>query len=53
MGSPKDIVKLQQEELNVGEIINLVTSPNCGAISNFMGITRDNFDNKKVCQFEI
>lgn len=48
MGAPNDIVKLQEEELNAGEIIDLVTSPNCGAISNFIGVTRDNFDDKKV-----
>lgn len=48
MSTAKDIVKLQQEELNVGHIIDLVTAPNCGAVSSFVGITRDNFDNKKV-----
>lgn len=44
----KNFIKLQQEELNVSEIMELVTFPNCGAISNFIGITRDNFENKKV-----
>jgi len=44
----KNFVKLQQEELNIAEIMELVTFPNCGAISNFIGITRDNFENKKV-----
>lgn len=48
MDAVKDIVKLQREELNIGYINDLVTAPNCGAISNFIGITRDNFDNKKV-----
>lgn len=48
MATAKDIVKLQQEKLNVGHIIDSVTAPNCGAISNFIGTTRDNFDNKKV-----
>lgn len=43
-----DFLKLQPEELNVAEINDLVTAPNCGAISNFIGITRDNFDDKKV-----
>nr|XP_033328000.1 molybdopterin synthase catalytic subunit [Megalopta genalis]XP_033328001.1 molybdopterin synthase catalytic subunit [Megalopta genalis]XP_033328002.1 molybdopterin synthase catalytic subunit [Megalopta genalis]XP_033328003.1 molybdopterin synthase catalytic subunit [Megalopta genalis] len=52
MGVPSDIVKLQQEELNVAEIIDLAVSPNCGAISNFIGITRDNFENKKVLKLE-
>ncbi|XP_076283414.1 molybdenum cofactor synthesis 2B isoform X1 [Lasioglossum baleicum] len=52
MGVPDDIVKLQHEELNIGEIINLAVSPNCGAISNFIGITRDNFENKNVLKLE-
>ncbi|KYN42897.1 Molybdopterin synthase catalytic subunit [Trachymyrmex septentrionalis] len=48
----KNFVKLQQEELNIVEIMELVTFPNCGAISNFIGITRDNFENKKVIKLE-
>lgn len=48
METSKNFVKLQKEELNIAEIIELVTFPNCGAISNFIGITRDNFENKKV-----
>ncbi|XP_036143501.1 uncharacterized protein LOC105833808 isoform X2 [Monomorium pharaonis] len=44
----KNFVKLQQEELNVSEIMRLVTFPNCGAISSFIGITRDNFEDKKI-----
>ncbi|XP_018307920.1 molybdopterin synthase catalytic subunit [Mycetomoellerius zeteki] len=48
----KNFVKLQQEELNIAEIMELVTFPNCGAISNFIGITRDNFENKKVIKLE-
>ncbi|ODN01401.1 Molybdopterin synthase catalytic subunit [Orchesella cincta] len=34
------------------EILNLVTSPKCGAISTFIGITRDNFEDKKVLKLE-
>ncbi|XP_043793174.1 molybdopterin synthase catalytic subunit isoform X2 [Apis laboriosa] len=52
MDTTKNIVKLQQEELNIEYIIDLVTASNCGAISNFIGITRDNFDNKKVLKLE-
>lgn len=48
METSKNFVRLQQEDLNITEIIDLVTFPNCGAISNFIGITRDNFENKKV-----
>ncbi|XP_015439669.1 PREDICTED: molybdopterin synthase catalytic subunit [Dufourea novaeangliae] len=39
-------------KLHFKEIINLAIAPNCGAISNFIGITRDNFDNKKVLKLE-
>ncbi|XP_050461333.1 molybdopterin synthase catalytic subunit [Cataglyphis hispanica] len=52
METSKNFVKLQQEELNIAEIIDLVTFPNCGAISNFIGITRDYFENKKVVRLE-
>ena len=48
MEAPKNFVKLQQGELNISEIISLVTFSNCGAIANFIGITRDNFEDKKV-----
>lgn len=52
METPKNFVKLQQEKLDVTKIIELVTFPDCGAISNFIGITRDNFENKKVIKLE-
>lgn len=52
METSKNFVRLQQEDLNITEIIDLVTFPNCGAISNFIGITRDNFENKKVIKLE-
>lgn len=48
MEEPKNFVKLQWEELNVAEITELITFSNCGAISQFVGITRDNFNDKKV-----
>ncbi|XP_032683303.1 molybdopterin synthase catalytic subunit [Odontomachus brunneus] len=52
MEASKNFIKLQQEKLNVADIINLVVFPNCGAVSNFIGITRDNFENKKVIKLE-
>ncbi|XP_039312810.1 molybdopterin synthase catalytic subunit isoform X2 [Solenopsis invicta] len=52
MEAPKNFIKLQQGELNISEIISLVTFSNCGAISNFIGITRDNFEDKKVIMLE-
>lgn len=52
MGTGKDFVKLEHKELNLGEIVNLISSPKCGAISTFIGTTRDNFENKKVIKLE-
>ncbi|XP_011640494.1 molybdopterin synthase catalytic subunit isoform X2 [Pogonomyrmex barbatus] len=52
MDISKNFVKLQQAELNIAEIMELVTFSNCGAISSFVGITRDNFENKKVIKLE-
>jgi len=44
-----DIIKLTQDRINVDELTESVSSPKCGAISLFIGTTRDNFENKKVC----
>lgn len=43
-----NFVKLVSSKLSVEEISDLVSSPSCGAISLFVGTTRDNFQNKKV-----
>lgn len=48
MEEPKNIIKLQHNKLLIDEIINDVVSPSCGAISTFIGTTRDNFDSKTV-----
>lgn len=45
-------LKLTQEKLEVDQITELVTSPDCGAISIFVGTTRDNFDGKNVIELE-
>jgi len=47
-----DFVKLVQDKIDAEEIHRLVTSPKCGAISTFIGITRDNFEDKKVVRLE-
>ncbi|XP_046422745.1 molybdopterin synthase catalytic subunit isoform X1 [Neodiprion fabricii] len=52
MNDSKDVIKLQTEQLNIGDIINLVVAANCGAISTFIGTTRDNFEGKKVVKLE-
>lgn len=41
-------IKLTHEKLSVDEASQIVTSPKCGAVSMFIGTTRDNFENKKV-----
>jgi molybdopterin synthase catalytic subunit len=43
-----NFVKVMSSKLSVEEISNLVSSPSCGAISLFVGTTRDNFENKQV-----
>lgn len=45
-----DYIKLTEEVLSVEEATSLVTHPSCGAISLFIGTTRDNFEGKDVLQ---
>lgn len=45
-----DILKLVEGCLNVNDISQAVKSPKCGAISLFIGTTRDNFDGHQVCK---
>ncbi|XP_043495730.1 molybdopterin synthase catalytic subunit [Polistes fuscatus] len=52
MNTGKNFVQLEQKVLNFEEIYNLTLSPKCGAISSFVGTTRDNFENKKVIKLE-
>lgn len=42
-------LKLTKEKLDLDAIQNLVLDSACGAVSIFCGITRDNFEDKKVC----
>ncbi|XP_040118196.1 molybdopterin synthase catalytic subunit isoform X2 [Oryx dammah] len=48
----KDIIKFTSEKLSVDEVSQLVISPICGAISLFVGTTRNNFEGKKVISLE-
>ncbi|XP_058420086.1 molybdopterin synthase catalytic subunit [Diceros bicornis minor] len=48
----KDIIKFTAEKLSVDEVSQLVISPRCGAISLFVGTTRNNFEGKKVISLE-
>ncbi|XP_043849277.1 molybdopterin synthase catalytic subunit isoform X1 [Dromiciops gliroides] len=49
---PKDIIKFTAEKLSVDEVSQLVISPVCGAVSLFVGTTRNNFEGKKVVSLE-
>lgn len=46
-----DFLKLTPDQLSVEAITELVTDDSCGAVSLFVGTTRDNFEGKKVCVF--
>ncbi|XP_067666621.1 molybdopterin synthase catalytic subunit-like [Haliotis asinina] len=45
-------IEITDEKLNLEQITSLVTAPSCGAVSVFMGTTRDNFENKHVVKLE-
>ncbi|KAF6125804.1 molybdenum cofactor synthesis 2 [Phyllostomus discolor] len=49
---PRDTVKFTTEKLSVEEASQLVASPCCGAISLFVGTTRNNFEGRKVISLE-
>ncbi|XP_032940992.1 molybdopterin synthase catalytic subunit isoform X1 [Catharus ustulatus] len=49
---PKDFIKLKSEKLSVDEVSELVVSPSCGAVSLFIGTTRNNFKGRKVIHLE-
>lgn len=45
-------IKFSKEKLAIEEITNLVTSETCGAVSVFIGTTRNNFEGKTVLSLE-
>lgn len=47
-----DYLHLTEEKLSLDAINDLVVSPKCGAISFFVGTTRDNFEDKKVLKLQ-
>lgn len=47
-----DIVDVVEEKLNVEAITDSVASPSCGAVSVFIGTTRDSFEGKEVVRLE-
>ncbi|XP_062984734.1 molybdopterin synthase catalytic subunit isoform X1 [Elgaria multicarinata webbii] len=48
----KDLIKLNSEKLSADEISELVISPCCGAVSLFIGTTRNHFEGRKVMHLE-
>lgn len=49
---PRDIIRFSAEKLSVDEASHAVTSPLCGAVSLFVGTTRNNFEGKRVVSLE-
>lgn len=45
-------VEIVEEELNLDSYVAFVSDPSAGAISTFVGVTRDNFDGKRVTHLE-
>ncbi|KAF7280047.1 hypothetical protein GWI33_006477 [Rhynchophorus ferrugineus] len=45
-------LQFKHEKLNVQEITDLVSAASCGAISLFIGTTRDNFEGKSVINLQ-
>ncbi|XP_075711027.1 molybdopterin synthase catalytic subunit-like [Rhinoderma darwinii] len=49
---PQDFIRICAEKLCTEEVSQLVVSPSCGAVSIFVGTTRNNFEEKKVVHLE-
>ncbi|XP_055489974.1 molybdopterin synthase catalytic subunit-like isoform X1 [Leucoraja erinacea] len=49
---PKDLIKVTYEKLSTDEVAESVKSPSCGAVSMFIGTTRNHFEGKKVVRLE-
>jgi molybdopterin synthase catalytic subunit len=47
-----DLVDIVEGKLSIEDISDNVSSPSCGAVSVFIGTTRDSFDGKQVLQLE-
>ncbi|KAL0965811.1 hypothetical protein UPYG_G00286090 [Umbra pygmaea] len=50
--NPRDLVDLTHDKLSVDAVSESVTCPSCGAISIFIGTTRNSFDGNKVVRLE-
>ncbi|BFZ01530.1 hypothetical protein BsWGS_04569 [Bradybaena similaris] len=47
-----DFVDVVEDKLSVEDISEMVSSSSCGAVSMFIGTTRDNFDGKQVLRLD-
>ncbi|CAJ0929593.1 unnamed protein product [Ranitomeya imitator] len=50
--SLKTFIRICTEKLSAEEVSQLVVSPSCGAVSIFVGTTRNNFEGRKVVHLE-
>lgn len=48
MADTRDFLGLQTSKLDINHLFEIVISPECGAVSSFIGTTRNNFEDKKV-----
>lgn len=48
----QDLITLTTDKLSADSVSQSVTCPSCGAVSLFIGTTRDNFEGKKVIRLE-
>lgn len=47
-----DHLLLDKAPLSLDEVYQLVSDPACGAVSYFVGVTRDSFEGRRVLQLE-
>uniref|UniRef100_A0A0N4ZN30 Molybdopterin synthase n=1 Tax=Parastrongyloides trichosuri TaxID=131310 RepID=A0A0N4ZN30_PARTI len=48
-----DVLRIvKDKEINISDVSQMVSNPSCGAISMFVGVTRDNFNGKHVKRLE-
>eukprot|EP00123_Amoebidium_parasiticum_P014798 comp22648_c0_seq1/m.34905 comp22648_c0_seq1/g.34905 ORF comp22648_c0_seq1/g.34905 comp22648_c0_seq1/m.34905 type:complete len:153 (-) comp22648_c0_seq1:42-500(-) len=52
MEHKQDHVWLTDQPISIDHVHSLVSSPSAGAISSFVGTTRDNFEGKRVLRLE-
>lgn len=48
-----NIIEIVKEKIEVEVLIDKVKSPKCGAISVFLGTTRNTFQDLEVCNLKI